>query len=117
MSILRDIKIIEAILFASGEPVSEDDLKDKIVKVIVRNKSSQLQFDRYIDKINKSGCIDLKVVENFEIDDDDVEFSQEECENTLTLLNKYIEDSDFDLDKTIVMDIMQDVYREACEFQ
>ena len=94
-----------------------ENLKDKIVKVIVRNKSSQLQFDRYIDKINKSGCVDLKVVENFEIDDDDVEFSQEECENTLTLLNKYIEDSDFDLDKTIVMDIMQDVYREACEFQ
>ena len=32
MSILRDIKIIEAILFASGEPVSEDDLKDKMLK-------------------------------------------------------------------------------------
>ena len=29
MSTLRDIKIIEAILFASGEPVSEEDLKDK----------------------------------------------------------------------------------------
>lgn len=28
---LRDIKIIEAILFASGEPVTEQDLKDKIV--------------------------------------------------------------------------------------
>ena len=26
----RDIKIIEAILFASNEPVLEDDLKDKI---------------------------------------------------------------------------------------
>ena len=31
MIISRDIKIIEAILFASGEPVLEDDLKDKIV--------------------------------------------------------------------------------------
>ena len=30
MIINRDIKIIEAILFASNEPVSEDDLKDKI---------------------------------------------------------------------------------------
>ena len=38
MSILRDIKIIEAILFASGEPVSEDDLKDKIVKNRPREK-------------------------------------------------------------------------------
>ena len=30
MTINRDIKIIEAILFASNEPVLEDDLKDKI---------------------------------------------------------------------------------------
>ena len=26
----RDIKILEAILFASGEPVDENDLKDKV---------------------------------------------------------------------------------------
>jgi len=31
MNILRDIKIIEALLFASGEPVNENDLKDKVV--------------------------------------------------------------------------------------
>ena len=31
MTINRDIKIIEAILFASGEPVLEEDLKDKII--------------------------------------------------------------------------------------
>ena len=92
-------------------------LKDKIVKVIVRNKSSQFEFDKYVDKINKTGCIDLKVVENFLIDDEDVEFTQEECENTLTLLNKYIDDSEFDLDKSIVKGIMKEVYREACEFE
>ena len=39
MSTLRDIKIIEAILFASGEPVSEEDLKDKIVKKSEFNNS------------------------------------------------------------------------------
>tara|TARA_Y100000590_G_C15344842_1_gene872853 strand:- start:58 stop:702 length:645 start_codon:yes stop_codon:yes gene_type:complete len=27
----KDIKILEAILFASGEPISEEDLKDKII--------------------------------------------------------------------------------------
>ena len=92
-------------------------LKDKIVKVIVRKKSKQFEFDKYIDKINKAGCVDLKVVENFIIDDEGVDFSQDEYENTLTLLNKYIEDSDFDLDKEVVKNIMKDVYREACEFE
>ena len=91
-------------------------LKDKIVKIIVRKKSSQLEFDKFIDKIDKAGCYDFKVVENFTIDDESVDFTQDEYENTLTLLNKYIEDSDFDLDKEVVKDIMKDVYREACEF-
>ena len=92
-------------------------LKDKIVKVIVRKKSSQLEFDKFVDKIDKAGCYDLKVVENFEIDDEEVEFSSEESADTLTLLNKYIEESEFDLDKQVVKNIMKDVYREACEFE
>ena len=45
MSIDRDIKIIEAILFASGVPVSENDLKDKIV-----NKE---KFKYYLDQLNE----------------------------------------------------------------
>ena len=43
MKILRDIRLIEAILFASGEPVNEDDLKDKII-----NKKN---FDLYMGDI------------------------------------------------------------------
>ena len=45
MNISRDIKIIEAILFASNEPVSEEDLKDKIV-----NKKS---FHTYMEDLKK----------------------------------------------------------------
>ena len=31
MSTSRDTKILEAILFASGTPILEDDLKDKMI--------------------------------------------------------------------------------------
>ena len=92
-------------------------LKDKIVKIIVRKKSNQYEFERYVDKIDKSGCLDIKIIENFMIDDEDVDFSQNEYENTLSLLNKYIEDSEFDLDKDVVKNIMKEVYMEACQFQ
>jgi segregation and condensation protein B len=43
MIIERDIKLIEAILFASGNPVLEDDLKEKL-----NNKKN---FDNYIKEI------------------------------------------------------------------
>ena len=45
MMIERDIKIIEAILFASSEPVSEDDLREKIT-----NKNN---FNEYLINIQK----------------------------------------------------------------
>ena len=93
------------------------NLKDKIVKIIVRNKSDQLSFEKFIDKIHKSGASDVKIVENFSVDDDDVEFEDGKCEDTLTFLNKYIDDSEFNLDKDIVKKLMRDVYREACEME
>ena len=45
MTVVRDIKIIEAILFASGDPVLESDLKEKII-----NKN---EFDNYMNEIQK----------------------------------------------------------------
>ena len=40
-----------------------------------------------------------------------------ECEDTLTYLNKYIDDSDFDLEKDVVKRLMRDVYQEVCEIE
>ena len=34
-------------------------------------------FDKFIDKVYKSGIHDLKIVENFEVNDDDVDFDAE----------------------------------------
>ena len=45
MSILRDIKILEAILFVSSEPVLEEDLKEKVV-----NKDN---FKTYMNEIKE----------------------------------------------------------------
>ena len=44
MSVSRDVKILEAILFASGSPVSEEDLKEKILnKVNFENEINNLK--------------------------------------------------------------------------
>jgi hypothetical protein len=91
------------------------EFKDKFVKVIVRKKTNQLQFEKFLDKIIKTGAIDVKIVENFGVDDEEVDFSKDEGEDTLTILNKYIEDSDFELSKEIVKNLMKEVYQQACE--
>ena len=89
--------------------------KDKIVKLFIRSRTSQLQYDKFLDKLMKAGIIDLKVVENTAINDTEVDLDSERIEDTLTLLNKYIQDSDFDLEKERVKTLLKEVYLEACE--
>ena len=92
------------------------EFKNKIVKVIVRKKSKSKEFEKFIDKLYASGVQDLKIIENFEIQESE-EFDINEDENTLSILNRYIEESEFDLDKNIIKNIFQDLYREACEVE
>ena len=89
--------------------------KDKIVKLFVKSRKSQLEYDKFLEKLLKAGIIDLKVVENTAINDTEVDLDGEKVEDTLTLLNKYIEDSDFDLEKERVKKLLKEVYLEACE--
>lgn len=92
--------------------------KGKIVKVVVRKKTKQKDFDKFIDKLYKSDILELKIVENFavqeseEFDVDDVE------ENTLSILNRYIEESEFEdssLNKESIKKLISEIYIEACE--
>ena len=88
----------------------------KIVKVIVRKKSDPKQFEKYIDKLYSSNLAELKIVENFDFTEGE-EFEAEESEDTISLLNRYIQESEVDLDKSVITEILQDVYREACEVE
>ncbi len=104
-------------LYYDDEPASLLDsrpYKDKIVKVIVRNKPRPKEFEKVIDKLYSAGVADLKIVENFDIHENE-EFEAFETEDTLSILNRYIEESEVDIDKSKIQMIMKQVYQEACE--
>ena len=88
----------------------------KIVKVIVRQKSDTKKFEKFVDKLYNSNVAEIKVVENFEFNGwyckDDDAF---ESEDTMSILNRYIEEADITLDKSVIQKMLQEVYQEACE--
>ena len=90
--------------------------EQKIVKVIVRKKSDVKQFERFIDKLYSSNVAELKVVENFVLTENE-EFEAEESEDTISILNRYIQEAEVELDKSIITNILQEVYKEACEVE
>ena len=89
------------------------EYENKIVKVIVRKKTKPKDFEKFIDKLYNSGVQDLKIIENFDsqINDD---FEIDEEENTMSILNRYIDDSEISYDKSLIKNIFQEIYKEAC---
>jgi DNA repair exonuclease SbcCD nuclease subunit len=92
------------------------EYENKIVKVIVRKKSKQKDFEKFIDKLYTAGIQDLKIVENFDIQENE-NFEIDEEENTMSILNRYIDEAEFEFDKNIIKGIFQDLYRQACEVE
>jgi DNA repair exonuclease SbcCD nuclease subunit len=92
------------------------EYENKIVKVIVRKKSKPKDFEKFIDKLYTVGIQDLKIVENFDIQENE-DFEIDEEENTMSILNRYIDESEFEFDKNIIKGIFQDLYRQACEVE
>tara|TARA_Y100001960_G_scaffold261435_1_gene282359 strand:+ start:57 stop:1097 length:1041 start_codon:yes stop_codon:yes gene_type:complete len=88
--------------------------ENKIVKVVVKKKSDQVQFEKFLDKLYNANVAELKVVENFALQEA-AEFEAFESEDTLSILNRYIEEADIDLDRSRLQKLIQEVYQEACE--
>jgi len=93
------------------------EYEGKIVKVIVRKKTDTKKFEKFIDKLYASGVSELKVVENFDFGGwyDKSESEVYESEDTMSILNRYIEEADMNLDKSLLKKMLTEVYQEACE--
>jgi len=91
-----------------------DHYKGTIVKVIVRNKTNPHWFDMFIDKLEKAGVLDMQVVEDhFHLDleaDDDI---VNEAEDTLTILNKYVDSMQIQGDRQRLDNLIRTLYHEA----
>ena len=87
------------------------------MKVVVRKKTDTKKFEKFVDKLYSVGVEELKVVENFDFGGwyGEEDFNPLESEDTLSILNRYIEEAEISLDKSLVQKIMQEIYQEACE--
>ena len=90
------------------------EYENKIVKVIVRKKSDIKKFEKFIDKLYATGVADLKIVENFQLIESE-EFEAEESEDTMSILSRYIDESETELNKPLIQSLIKEIYQEACE--
>lgn len=90
-----------------------DNLDGTYVKLIVSDKGDYSKFDYTVKQLQDMGLADLKIIEDLHIDLEDSEVL--ETEDTMTLLDKYIDEIDLKVDSNNIKNIMRSLYIEACE--
>ena len=64
--------------------------------------------------MQKVNPVDIKIIESVEDIIFDSDHNQD-TEDTMTLLNRYVDSIETDLNKSRIKGLIHDVYREACE--
>ena len=92
------------------------EYKDSYIKIIVEERTNNRIFEQLVERLYDVGIHDLKIIEdeNFNFEDDSGGL---ECEDTLTTLNRYIEEMELSVNKTDLKTIIKSIYVEACELQ
>jgi DNA repair exonuclease SbcCD nuclease subunit len=87
---------------------------DTYVKVVVLNKQNPFMFDTVIDNLYKCGISDLSIVEDFsEISVDQDQELIDQAEDTMTILSKYIDSLQLNVEPDKLKTIMRELYVEA----
>ncbi len=99
--------------------VDVSQYKDKFIKLVVVNKKDLYQFDRFTDRLLQEQTHEVKIVEDFsDLDAENVSDDiAENTQDTTTLLEKYIDELDVDLDKKRLKNTMKALYLEACDLE
>ena len=99
--------------------VDVEKYSNKYIKLIVVNKKDLYGFDAFVDKLLKIDTYEVKIIEDFSdldastVSDDIVNNS----EDTLTILNKYVDELDVTLDKNRLKNTMKSLYTEAQDLE
>ena len=114
--ILNPYKMFEVLEYddTPWQTLNANEYENKIVKLVVRQKTKPKQFEKFVDKLIDAGVSDLQIIENFSLTDTD-DFEVEQSEDTLTILGRYLDEVEVDIDKAAAKRIISHIYKEACE--
>jgi DNA repair exonuclease SbcCD nuclease subunit len=94
--------------------VDFEQYRGTCIKVIVHAKTNPYWFDMFVEALEKSGIANIQVVDdnlNLNLEDDDSIIDQ--AEDVITILNKYVDSIEMNVDKKDVYKLMSSLYNEA----
>ena len=95
--------------------LNTSELENKIVKLVVRKKSKVKDFENFVEKLYRANVAELKIVENYSLIDEEQLEGSLESEDTFSLLQGFIDESESPLNKSVLKNILKETYMEASE--
>lgn len=93
--------------------IDPKDYSQKFVKMLVLKKNDHYKFDILVNSLYNNGIYELKIIEDFsEFESGEVEESID-LEDTLDVLDSYIDSIETDSDKGKIKSFMRELYLEA----
>lgn len=94
-----------------------ESLKESYIKIVVVNKHNPYLFDSVLDNLYRVGVVDISIVEDFtdvDVNDEDL---VNEAEDTLTILNNYIDGLTMQVKPDRLKGLMKQLYVESLNME
>ena len=87
--------------------------KNCIVKLVIKNRTDRNKYEKFFDELHKENPYELKVIENVLLKEvfDSEEFLT--TEDTLSLLKKYVDESEIQLNKKKIKNLISTIYQDS----
>jgi Calcineurin-like phosphoesterase len=92
-------------------------LAGKYVKLVVEKRNNTFLFDTLIDSLTKVAPLEVSVVEDFSDITTDVDVDIDQAEDTISILNKYVDGLTLPVESDKIKNVLRDVYNEAMSME
>ena len=92
-------------------------LSGKYLKIVVEKRNNSFLFDTLIDTVTKFSPLEVAVVEDFSEITDNVEVDIDQAEDTMTILNKYVDGLSLPVESDKIKTVLRDVYSQALSME
>lgn len=120
--IQNPFKMFSKIEYEEDEDFSENfdysSVKNTYVKVIINSKKNPYLFDKFIDRIEKEGPIQVQIIEQLYTIELNEEETINEAESTIDIFKKYVSSyDDKNVDKKNLENKILEIYNEAISIE
>lgn len=95
--------------------INVDQYKNMFVKVLVREKTDFYKFDLFLERLYSCGAYDIKIVEDVQDIIASVDEEKIDIEDTVSILQHYVENSEVDVDKELLSIFIKQLYLDALD--